>query len=167
MVAVNGKGHTQGEESRASEDGPKEGLPIMKTLLAIYTQGPERVEERLNVAELYRLAPYLWRTIIPQKRDKTSMEMARGINVSYDLPVSFHEALVTHLGDEVYGKVSVVPPGLTHNPAFLLEPFVEPCASQDIQKTYHGGNYPALLDEIYLPLKDTRRIVVETNDEPP
>ena len=59
MVAVNRKGHTQGEESRASEEGPKEGLPIMKALLTPYTQGPERVEERLNVAELYGLAPYL------------------------------------------------------------------------------------------------------------
>ena len=85
----------------------------MKTLLAMYTQGPERVEKRLNVAELYRLAPYLWRTIIPQKSDKTSMEMARGINVSYDVPVSFHKSLVIHLGDEVYGKVSVVAPGLS------------------------------------------------------
>ena len=167
MVAVNGKAHTQGEESRASEDGPKEGLPIMKALLAMYTQGPERVEKRLNVAELYRLAPFLWRTIIPQKSDKTFMEMARGINVSYDVPVSFHKSLVTHLGDEVYGKVSVVPPGLTHNPALLLEPFVKPCASKDIQKAYHSGDYPALLDKIYLPLKDSRRIAIETNDEPP
>ena len=167
MVAVNGKAHTQGEESRASEDGPKKGLPILKTLFAPYTQGPERMEERLNVAELYGLAPFLWRTIIPQKSDKTSMEIARGVNVSYDVPVSFHESLVTHLGDEVYGKVSVVPPGLSHNPALLLEPFVEPCASDGIQKAYHGGDYPALLDEIYLPLKDSRRIAIETNDEPP
>jgi hypothetical protein len=52
MVAVNGKAHTQREESRASEEGPKKGLPIIKTLLTPYTQGPERVKERLNVAEL-------------------------------------------------------------------------------------------------------------------
>jgi hypothetical protein len=167
MVAVNGKGYTQREESRASEEGPKEGLPIMKTLFTPYTQGPERVEERLNVAELYRMAPFLGQTIIPQKSDKTSMEMARGINVSYDVPVSFHESLVTHLGDEVYGKISVVPPGLSYNPAFLLQPFVEPCAFNDIQKAYHSGDYPALLDEIYLPLKDSRGIAIETNDEPP
>ena len=52
MVAVNGKGHTQGKESRTPEYGPKQGLPIMKTFFTPYTQGPERVEERLNVAEL-------------------------------------------------------------------------------------------------------------------
>jgi hypothetical protein len=113
MVAVNGKGYTQGEESRASEDGPKEGFPIIKTLFTPYTQGPERVEECLNVVELYGLAPFLWRTIIPQKSDKTFMEMARGINVSYDVPVSLHKSLVIHLGNKVYGKVSVVAPGLS------------------------------------------------------
>ncbi len=82
MVAVNGKAHAQGEESRASEEGPKEGLPIMKTLLTPYTQGPERVKERLNVAELQGIAPFLGQTIIPQKNDKTFIEMARGVNVS-------------------------------------------------------------------------------------
>ena len=138
----------------------------MKTLLTPYTQGPERVEERLNVAELYGMTPFLGRTIIPQKSDETSMEMAGGVNVSYDVPVPFPKSPVTHFGNEVYGKVSVVPPGLTYNPAFLLEPFVEPCASEGIQKAYHSGDYPALLDEIYLPLKDSRRIAIETDDEP-
>jgi len=65
MVAVNGKAHSQGEVARASEDGPKEDLPIMKTLLTPYTQGPERVEERLNMAELYRMGSFLGQTIIP------------------------------------------------------------------------------------------------------
>jgi len=93
--------------------------------------------------------------------------MAGRVNVSYDVPVSFHKLPVTHFGNEVYGKISVVPPDLSYNPALLLEPFEEPCASRGIQKTYHGGDYPALLDEIYLLLKDSRRITIETNDEPP
>ena len=167
MVAVDGKAYTQGEESRASEEGPKEGLPIMKTFLAPYPQGPERIEERLNVAEFYKMSPFFGQTIIPQKSDKTSIEMAGGVNVSYDVPVSFHKSPVTHLGDEVHGKVRVVPPGLSYKPTLLLEPFVELCASRGIQKAYHGGDYPALLDEIYLFLKDSRRITIETNDEPP
>ena len=167
MVAVNGKAHTQGKQSRASEKGPKEGLPIMKTPLTPYTQGPERVKERLNVAQLERIAPFLGQTIIPQESDKTSMEMSGGVDVGYDVPVSFHKSPVTHLGDEVYGEVSVVPPGFSHKPALLLEPFEESCASRGIQKAYHSGDYPALLDEIYLPLKDSRRITIETNDEPP
>lgn len=137
----------------------------MKPLLTPYTQGPERLEESLNVEELDRMAPFLGQTIIPEKSFKTSIEMTGGVNVSYDVPVSFHKLLVTHLGNEVYGKVSIVPPGLTHNPAFVLEPFEESCASKGIQKAYHSGDYPALLDEIYLPLKNSRRITIETNDE--
>ncbi len=105
----------------------------MKTLLTPYTQGPERVEERLHVAELYRKAPFLGQMIIPQRSDKTSMEMAGGVNVGYDVPVSFHKSLVTHLGNEVYGKVSVVPPGFSQNPALLLEPFEEHIVSSIIK----------------------------------
>ena len=73
----------------------------MKTLLTPYTQGPDRVKERLDVAELYRIAPFLGQTIIPQKSDKTSIEMAGGVNVGYDVPISFHKPPVTHLGNEV------------------------------------------------------------------
>jgi len=138
----------------------------MKPLLAPYTQGPERAEERLNVAESYRITSFLGQVIIPQESDKTPVEMEGGVNVRYDMRVSFHKPLVPHLGNKVYGKVRVIPQGLTYNPVFLLEPFEEPCASKGTQKAYHGGDDPALLDEIYLLLKDSRRIAIETNDEP-
>jgi hypothetical protein len=49
MIAINCQSHTQWKQSGASKDGPEKSLPIITTLFPLYTQGPDGMEECLDV----------------------------------------------------------------------------------------------------------------------
>jgi hypothetical protein len=56
---------------------------------------------------------------------------------------------------------------ILYQPAFSLKAFVESAPPWGIQHSHHGGNDPAFLHELDLPLKYVGATFVESHDEAP
>ena len=91
--------------------------------------------------------------------------MARRIDCVEDVLISGHESFILHFGNEINGKIRVIPGHVSDQAVFLFEPLIEFCSVGGIEQTDHGRNDSSLLNKVYLFIKDGGRVAIKSEDE--
>ncbi len=120
-----------------------------------------------DVSEMQTSFSLFQRLVFPQKGLDPFMVRLWRIDAADHFPVSRDEPLVTHLWNDVSGKVRIVTGDILSQPSFLPESFVKPATPRRIKHAHHCSDDPAFLDEPDLPCERLGRVIVKPDDKTP
>ena len=87
------------------------------------------------------------------------------IDIVQDCFISFEQEFHVHLRYDIGRAVNIVTGSQAPQSTFFFHPFVQFSARWRLKQTYHGGDDAALLNKIYLSLKNRGAVGVETDNK--
>lgn len=164
MVAEDGKGYRLRKQSGSPRQCPCQQPPVLEPLFAQNAQSQAGTPKSEDSLELDGIGRHR-RLEIPQDALDPLVVLAWRVNFFHDGVISCDQFIESHGRDNIGATVYIVPGKIPGNAMYACKAFKQPCSRRCLEHAHHGCDNAALLNEIYLALKNRGRIIVKTHDE--
>ena len=73
--------------------------------------------------------------------------------MSHNRLIALYQPVDAHFRDDVGGSINIISGNRTHHPVFFLKSLKQTGSGRGLEDANHGGDNPAFLNEINMPLK--------------